>query len=70
MCVSNEENFRSHLIVILVLFVDTLTVVGPPRAPNRFTPFIARNAANAIPIEEEFNSGWPWLDLFPRSHIP
>lgn len=34
-----------------------LTEDGPPRAPNKLIPLIARNAATAIPIEEEFNSG-------------
>jgi hypothetical protein len=31
---------------------------------------MASNAATTIPIEEEFNSGVPWLILFPLSQIP
>jgi hypothetical protein len=45
--------------VIDVLFFYIFTELGPPRAPKRLMPLMARRAATAIPIEEEFNSGWP-----------
>ena len=43
---------------------------GPPRTPNKSNSSNDSKAAIAIPMDEEFNSKIPILDLSPRSQIP
>lgn len=44
-------------MIVLHTTLGELTDDGPPLAPKRLIPLIARNAASAMPIEDELSSG-------------